>query len=126
VSTVLSAPAIWRSDKMVPVTGHTRHRHSPSPISAGFKPLNAGTTLIFGPSALAASIARTATLRDAPPEMLTLSGDSALTEVEWLVDDGTTFALTRDVHSLVDAERTSFAGLQSKRSPHRTPVRPAK
>jgi hypothetical protein len=53
VSTILSAPAIWRSDKMVPVTGHTRHRHSPSPISAGFKPFNAGTTLIFGPSALA-------------------------------------------------------------------------
>src|SRR5579872_52162 len=110
VSTVLSAPAIWRSDKTVSVTGHTRHRHSPSPISAGFKPPNAGMTLIFGPSALAASIARTATLRDAPPEMLASWGNRALTEVEWLVDDGTTFALSQHVHSLADAERTSFAG----------------
>ncbi len=110
MSTVLSDPAIWRVDKIVSVTGHTRHRHSPSPISAGFKPPNAGTTLIFGASALAASIARTATLRDAPPEMLARWGDSALTEVEWLVDDGTTFALSRYVHSLADAERTSFAG----------------
>lgn len=110
MSTVLSAPAIWRSDKMVPVTSHTRHRHSPSPISAGFKPPNAATTLIFGPSALAASIARTVTLRDAPPEMLARWGDSALTEVEWLIDDGTTFALSQYVRSLADAERTSFAG----------------
>jgi hypothetical protein len=95
---------------MVSVTSHTRHRHSTKPISAGFKPPNAGTTLIFGPSALAASIARTATLRDAPPEMLARWGDSALTEVEWLIDDGTTFALSQYVHSLADAERTSFAG----------------
>lgn len=110
MSTVLSAPAIWRGDKTVSVTSHTRHRHSPSPISAGFTPPDAGTRLIFGPSALAASIARTATLRDAPPEMLARWGDSALTEVEWLVDNGTTFALSQYIHSLADAERTSFAG----------------
>jgi hypothetical protein len=110
VSTILSAPAIWRVDKIVPVSGHTRHRHSPSPISAGFKPPNAATTLIFGPIALAASIARTVTLRDAPPEMLARWGDSALAEVEWLVDDGATFALSQYLHSLADAERTSFAG----------------
>lgn len=110
MSTDLSAPAIWYSDKVVSVTGHTRHRHHPSPISAGFSPPDAGTTLIFGPSALAASIARTATLRNAPPEMLARWGDNALTEVEWLVDDGTTFALSQHIHSLADAERTSFAG----------------
>ena len=110
VSTVLSVPAIWRVDKMVAVTGHTRHRHNPSSISASFTPSNANTTLIFGPSALAASIARTATLRDAPPEMLARWGNSALTEVEWLVDDGVTFVLSQYVHSLADAERTSFAG----------------
>lgn len=106
MSTVLSAPAIWRVDKIVSVSGHTRHRHRPSPISAGFNPPNANTTLTFGPSALAASIARTATLRDAPPEMLARWGDSALTEVEWLVDDGGTFALSQYVNSLADAERT--------------------
>jgi len=110
LSTVLSAPAIWRAEKMVAVSGHTRHRHKPSPISAGFEPPKANTTLVFGPSALAASIARTATLRDAPPELLARWGDSALMEVEWLVDDGGTFALSQYVNSLADAERTSFAG----------------
>ncbi|WP_412774054.1 hypothetical protein [Nitrobacter sp.] len=68
------------------------------------------TTLVFGPSALAASIARTATLRDAPPEMLARWGDSALTQVEWLVEEGTTFALSQYLQVLADAERTSFAG----------------
>lgn len=110
MSTVLSVPAIWRVDKIVSVTDHTRHRHSPSPISAGFKPPTANATLTFGPSALAASIARTAAPRDAPPEMLARWGDSAPTEVEWLVDDGTTFELSQYVHSLADSERTSFAG----------------
>ncbi len=110
MSTILSAPAVWRAEKMVSVSGHTRHRHKPSPISAGFEPPKANTTLVFGPSALAASIARTATLRDAPPEMLARWGDSALTQVEWLIEDGTTFALSQHVHSLADAERTSFAG----------------
>jgi len=95
---------------MVAVSGHTRHRHKPSPISAGFEPPKANTTLVFGPSALAASIARTATLRDAPPEMLARWGDGALMEVEWLVDDGGTFALSQYVNSLADAERRSFAG----------------
>lgn len=110
MSAVLPASTTWRGDKIVAVTGHTRHRHNPSPISPGFKAPNADTTLIFGPSALAGSIARTATLRNAPPEMLVRWADSALTEVEWLVDVGTTFALSQYVHSLADAERTSFAG----------------
>jgi hypothetical protein len=42
--------------------------------------------------------------------MLARWGDSALTEVEWLVDNGTTFALSQYINSLADAERTSFAG----------------
>lgn len=92
------------------VSGHTRHRHKPSPISSGFEPPQVNTTLVFGPSALAASIARTATLRDAPPEMLARWGDSALTQVEWLVEEGTTFALSQHLQALADAERTSFAG----------------
>ena len=72
-------------------------------------------TLTFGPTALAASIARTATLRDAPPEMLARWGDSALTEVEWLIEDGTTFVLTQHINSLADAERTAFAGAPRSR-----------
>ena len=110
MSTLLSAPAIWRTEKKVTVSGHTRHRHKPSPISSGFEAPAANTTLMFGPSALAASIARTATLRSAPPEMLARWGDSALTQVEWLVEDGAAFALSQHVHALADAERTSFAG----------------
>ena len=110
MSTLLSAPAIWRAEKKVIVSGHTRHRHKPSPISPGFEAPAANTTLVFGPSALAASIARTATLRNAPPEMLARWGDSALTQVEWLVEDGTTFALSQHLHALADAERTSFSG----------------
>lgn len=65
---------------------------------------------MFGPSALAASIARTATLRNAPPEMLARWGDSALTQVEWLVQDGAAFALSQQIQALADSERTSFAG----------------
>lgn len=110
MSTLLSAPAIWRAEKKVIVSGHTRHRHKPSPISPGFEAPAANTTLVFGPSALAASIARTATLRNAPPEMLARWGDSALMQVEWLVEDGTTFALSQHLHALADAERTSFSG----------------
>jgi hypothetical protein len=109
-ATLLSAPAIWRTEKMVAVSGHTRHRNRPSPISLGFEPPKADNTLVFGPIALAASIARTATLRDAPPEMLARWGDSALTQVEWLIEDGSTFALSRHLQALADADRTSFAG----------------
>jgi len=110
LSTLLAAPAIWRTEKSVVVSGHTRHRHKPSPISSGFEPPKANRTLVFGPSALAASIARTATLRDAPPEMLARWGESALTQVEWLIEGGTTFALSQHLRALADAERTSFAG----------------
>ncbi|MHB8348650.1 MAG: hypothetical protein ACYDHM_16210, partial [Acidiferrobacterales bacterium] len=110
MSTVPSVPTIWHVDKTVAVTGQTWHPHSPSPIAAGFKPPEVHSKLIFGPVALAASIARTATLRGAPPEMLARWGDSALTEVEWLVDNGTTFALSQHLHVLADAERTCFAG----------------
>jgi hypothetical protein len=42
--------------------------------------------------------------------MLARWGDSALTEVEWLVNDGTTFELSQYVGSLPDSKRTSFAG----------------
>jgi hypothetical protein len=110
LSTVLSAPAVWRAQKRIVVNGHTRHRHKSGPISVGFEPPQANTTLIFGPSALAASIARTATLRNTPPEMLASWGDSTLTQVEWLIEDGTTFALSQHLQALADAERTSFAG----------------
>ena len=115
MSTVLSAPAVWRAEKTIVVNGHTRHRHKPGPISVVFEPPPANTTLIFGPSALAASIARTATVRNVPPEMLASWADSILTQVEWLIEDGTTFALSQHLQALADAERTSLRGARRRR-----------
>lgn len=110
MSDAMTSAAVWRAEKSIGITGHTRHQHKPSPISVGFNAPGMCKTLTFGPTALAASIARTATLRDAPPEMLARWGDSALTEVEWLIEDGPVFALTQHINSLADAERTAFAG----------------
>jgi hypothetical protein len=42
--------------------------------------------------------------------MLARWGESALTQVEWLVEDGTPFTLSSHLHALADAERTAFAG----------------
>lgn len=36
MSDVLTSSAVWRVEKSVDITGHTRHRHNPSPISVGF------------------------------------------------------------------------------------------
>lgn len=110
MSDVSTSSAVWRVEKSIRVTGHTRHRHNPSPISVGFNAPGMCKSLAFGPTALAASIARTATLRGAPPQMLARWEDSALTEVEWLIEDGPTFMLTQHINSLADAERTAFAG----------------
>lgn len=110
MSDVSTSAALWRADKSVGITGHTRHRHSPSPISLGFNAPGMCKALIFSPTALAASIARTATLVDAPPEMLARWRDCALAEVEWLIESGTAFALTQHINSLADADRTAFAG----------------
>ena len=101
---------LWRGDKIVGLTGHTRHRQTPSPVSPGFVAPAMSTTLAFGPIALAASVARTGTLREAPPEMLSRLADSFLSKVEFLVSDGAMFALSSYVTALADAERTLFAG----------------
>jgi hypothetical protein len=120
VSTVLSTPAVWRAQKTIVVNGIRGTDINPVPfLSVGFEPPQANTTFIFGPSALAASIARTATLRNAPPEMLASWGESALTQVEWLIADGTTFAMSQHLQALADTERTSFAGrVGAARLPH--------
>ena len=59
-----------RDDKIVEITGHERHRHNPSPISPEFSAPEICKTLRFSRTALAASIARTATLINAPIDML--------------------------------------------------------
>jgi hypothetical protein len=60
--------ALWRAQKNIVLTGHNFHPHNPSPAPPGFAApqISKNFTLGFAPIALAASIARTATLRIAP------------------------------------------------------------
>ena len=110
MNTTNSIPStIWRLNIDVPVTSHSRHSHKPSPIAAGFVPPQSQNSLSLTPIALAASIARTVTLRSAPPEMLARWAQKALIEIEWLIKDNSTFELSPLLHQLADAERTSFA-----------------
>lgn len=102
--------AVWRAQKNVSLTGHSRHPHNPSPVSLGFIAPAVSGNLTFGPIALAASIARTATLLAAPPEMLAHWKDMALMRLGWLVADGTVFALSPYIDGLADADRSNFAG----------------
>ena len=110
LSPVLTSSAVWRAERTIGLTGHTCHPHFPSPISAGFNAPSVCETLTFGLPALAASIARTSTLRDVSPERLVWLGDHALAEVEWLLENMPTFRLSQDINALADAERTAFAG----------------
>jgi hypothetical protein len=54
-------------------------------------------------------MARTATLLNASPELLSRLKDSALNDAEILIADGPVFALTPYIESLADTERTHFA-----------------
>ncbi|WP_299176984.1 hypothetical protein [uncultured Brevundimonas sp.] len=101
---------LWIDDKTVAMTGERRHRHKGKPIAPGFSQPALAGTITFGPTALAAAIARTATLRTADPELLSHYRDSALSETRILVADGNEFALTEHLTSLVDSERSTFAG----------------
>jgi hypothetical protein len=88
-----STVALWSTQKTVSLTGHHRHRHAPSPVAPNFEAPRAAAHIAFGPTALAAAIARTATLRDAPPELLSRLKYSALNDAEILITDGPVFAL---------------------------------
>jgi hypothetical protein len=59
--------------------------------------------------ALAGSIARTATLAHASPELIAVIRDSALGRVRHLVTEGTQLLLTQDYGALADTEQTLFA-----------------
>jgi hypothetical protein len=109
MSSAATPPSLWGTIKTVSLTGHTRHRHTPNPVSPGFKAPNASLNLSFGPTALAAAIARTATLRNAPIELLRRWRNSALEELELMVADGATFSLSAHFDYLSDTERTFFA-----------------
>ena len=110
MSRSLVASTVWRTDKWIGITGHERHRHKPSPISTGFNAPDMCKSLRIGPTAIAASIARTATLQNAPAEMLARWRGIALTEVEYLIENSSTFTLTQNFYNLADAERSAFAG----------------
>ena len=103
-------PSIWCTPKIVPVTGHTYHLQGSFPICASFHAPNPVKGLVFEPIALACSIARTATLHDAPPEMVYRWMHSALIEIEWLITNDPKFQLSQYIKSLADTDRTSFAG----------------
>ena len=104
-----STLAAWNTQKTVPLTGHRHHRHAPSPVAPAFQAPAPAAHILFGPTALAAAIARTATLRSAPPELLSHLRDSALNDAEILIADGPEFALTPYIASLADTERAHFA-----------------
>jgi hypothetical protein len=107
---VAAAPALWRMQKTVALSGHSLHPQKPSPVSIGFVPPVMADHIGFRPEALAAAMARTLTLRAAPPALLHHWIRSQLAEVEYLVADGAGFALSPDITSLADAERSAFAG----------------
>jgi len=109
MSALVSTTGLWSNDKAVGLTTHTRHRHGPSPISLHFTAPNATPSLIFGPMALAAAVARTATTREARPRLLTGLQKSALAQLECLISDDPVFELSADFNDLADTERTLFA-----------------
>lgn len=105
-----SAPALWRAEKTVVRSGHRLHPHKPSPVSAGFVAPPMAGQISFRPEALAASMARTLTLRHAPDHLLVQWARAQLLEIEYMVADGVTFALSPFITTLADAERFGFAG----------------
>jgi hypothetical protein len=110
VTLVTTAPALWRREKTVSVSGHSRHPQTPSPVSDGFVAPTLAAQISFRPDALAASMARTLTLRTAPDALLAQWARSQLAQVEFLVTDGANFELSPFITALADAERLGFAG----------------
>jgi hypothetical protein len=95
---------------MVALSGHSLHPQKASPVSEGFVAPPMAPQIRFRSDALAASMARTLTLRAAPDAMLAQWARSQLTQVEFLVADGASFGLSPFITALADAERSGFAG----------------
>lgn len=106
----VSTAGLGMSTKLIGVTKHTKHRHIPSPVSQNFVAPPAQPTLSFNPIALAAAVARTATTWDDAPVVL-LDGlqQSALIELETLLQDGSAFALESHFKFLADTAGSQFA-----------------
>lgn len=91
------------------LTGQRRHLHKGAMVAPAFTAPKLSSQIQFGPTALAGAIARTATLRNAPPELLAHMRDSALSEAQILLADGPSFELSSLLCELADTERTHFA-----------------
>ncbi|MGY3539847.1 hypothetical protein ACVIIY_004067 [Bradyrhizobium sp. USDA 4515] len=110
MSTPVSTAGLGTSTKLIGLTKHTKHGHVPSPVSPHFLAPPARPALSFNSTALAAAIARTATTWDDAPVVL-LDGlqQSALIELETLLQDGSAFALESHFKFLADAAGSQFA-----------------
>ncbi|MGB5903882.1 MAG: hypothetical protein WBH00_13620 [Xanthobacteraceae bacterium] len=106
----VSTAGLGTSTKLIALTKHTRHGHVPSPVSPYFAAPPAQSSLSFNPLALAAAIARTATTWDDAPVVL-LDGlqQSALIELQTLLQDGSAFALASHFKFLADTAGSQFA-----------------
>jgi hypothetical protein len=106
----VSTAGLGTSTKLIGLTKHTKHGHVPSPVSPYFAAPPAQSSLSFNPLALAAAIARTATTWDDAPVIL-LDGlqQSALIELETLLQDGSAFALEAHFKFLADTAGSQFA-----------------
>lgn len=105
----MSTLALWAADKTVALTGQRRHLHKGAMVAPAFTAPVLAPHIQFGPTALAAAIARTATLRNASPALLAHMKDSALSEAQILLTDGFGFELSDLLSDLSDSERNHFA-----------------
>ena len=110
MSTPVSTAGLGTSTKLIGLTKHTKHGHVPSPVSPHFLAPPPQPALSFNSTALAAAIARTATTWDDAPVVL-LDGlqQSALIELETLLQDGSAFALESHFKFLADTAGSQFA-----------------
>lgn len=105
----MNALTLWTMDKTVALTGDRRHLHKGPPVAPLFIAPKLAPQIQFSPTALAAAIARTATLRHAPPALLVHLAVSALSEAQVLLADGPGFAISSLIGALGDTELTHFA-----------------
>jgi len=105
----VSALTLWTMDKTVALGGERRHLHKGALVAPAFSAPPLASHVQFSPTALAAAMARTATLRNAPPELLAHIRDSALSEARILLAEGAGFELSPLLADLADSERTHFA-----------------
>lgn len=107
---VITSSGLSASTKIVSLTKHTKHPHIPSPVAPKFTAPAACIDLSFQPLALAAAVARTATTwDDAPRELLDGLQQSALVEVETLLQDGSAFSLKPCFKFLADTAGSQLA-----------------